>query len=101
MRVANPRQGDFAEPDHEFKGKGFDILGVSLDRTREDWVMAIKEDGLVWNHVSDLKYFNSKAAGDYNINGIPFSILVDPQGIIIAKNLRGANLQNKLREVLK
>ncbi|HRI80298.1 MAG TPA: TlpA disulfide reductase family protein [Cyclobacteriaceae bacterium] len=86
---------------HEFKNKGFDILGVSLDKTKEDWVKAIQEDGLVWNHVSDLKYFNSKAAGDYNINGIPFSILVDPKGIIVAKNLRGPSLQNKLREVLK
>ncbi len=85
---------------HQFKGKGFDILGVSLDRTREDWVKAIKDDGLVWNHVSDLKYFESKAAADYNVNGIPFSILIDPKGIIVAKNLRGSNLQKKLAEVL-
>jgi peroxiredoxin len=86
---------------NEFKGKGFDILGVSLDRTKEDWVRAIKEDGLAWTHVSDLKYFDSKAARDYNISGIPFSILVDPKGIIVAKNLRGSALQKKLAEVLK
>ena len=86
---------------NQFKGKGFDILGVSLDRTKEDWLRAIQEDGLVWNHVSDLKYFDSQAAKDYNINGIPFSILVDPNGIIIAKNLRGTGLQKKLMEVLK
>jgi peroxiredoxin len=85
----------------QFKGKGFDILGVSLDRTKEDWVKAIKEDGLTWNHVSDLKYFQSQAAQDYNISGIPFSILVDPKGIIVAKNLRGSALQKKLAEVLK
>ena len=85
---------------HQFKNKGFDILGVSLDRTREDWVQAIQEDGLVWNHVSDLKYFDSQAAKDYNINGIPFSILIDPKGIIVAKNLRGSQLQKKLEEVL-
>lgn len=83
-----------------FKGKNFDILGVSLDRNREDWVRAIEEDGLTWNHVSDLKYFESKAALDYNINGIPFSILVDPSGVIIAKNLRGTELHRKLAEVL-
>ncbi|CAN5530646.1 TlpA disulfide reductase family protein [soil metagenome] len=86
---------------HQFKGKKFDILSVSLDRTREDWLKAIAEDGLVWNHVSDLKYFESQAARDYNINAIPFSILVDPNGIIIAKNLRGDGLQKKLAEVLK
>lgn len=85
---------------HQFKDKGFDILGVSLDRTREDWMKAIQEDGLVWNHVSDLKYFDSQAARDYNITGIPFSILVDPAGIIVAKNLRGPALQKKLSEVL-
>lgn len=84
---------------HAFKDKGFEVFGVSLDRTKEDWVQAIKDDGLVWTHVSDLKYFDSQAAHDYNINAIPFSILVDPQGKIIAKNLRGAQLEKKLGEV--
>ncbi|MDZ4715184.1 MAG: redoxin domain-containing protein [Cytophagales bacterium] len=84
-----------------FKNKSFDILSVSLDRTKADWLQGIQEDGLVWNHVSDLKYFDSQAARDYNINGIPFSILVDPQGIIIAKNLRGKELHEKLAAVLK
>ena len=86
---------------NKFKGKAFDILGVSLDRNKADWLQGIQEDGLVWNHVSDLKYFESQAARDYNINGIPFSILVDPNGIIIAKNLRGTELHKKLEEVLK
>ena len=86
---------------HQFKDRGFEILGVSLDRTKEDWLKAIQEDGLAWNHVSDLKYFDSKAAKDYNINGIPFSILVDPNGVIVAKNLRGRALERKLEEVLK
>ena len=85
---------------NQFKGKNFDILGVSLDRTKADWLQAIQEDGLVWNHVSDLKYFESRAAQDYNINGIPFSILVDPSGKIIAKNLRGSELQKTLESVL-
>ena len=85
---------------HKFKDKGFEVFGVSLDRTKEDWLQAIQQDGLVWTHVSDLKYFQSQAAADYNINAIPFSILVDPQGVIIAKNLRGAALEKKLEEVL-
>lgn len=85
---------------NQFKDKGFDILSVSLDRTKEDWVKAIQDDGLTWNHVSDLKFFDSQAAKDYNINAIPFSILIDPKGIIIAKNLRGVDLQKKLDEVL-
>ena len=85
---------------HEFKDKGFEVFGVSLDRTKEDWVKAIAEDGLVWTQVSDLKYFESQAAKDYNINAIPFSVLIDQQGKIIAKDLRGAALEKKLAEVM-
>ncbi len=84
----------------KYKDKGFEVYGVSLDRNKEDWVQAIQEDGLTWTQVSDLKYFESKAAADYNISAIPFSILVDPQGKIIAKNLRGPALNKKLEEVL-
>jgi peroxiredoxin len=84
---------------HKFKDKGFEVFGVSLDRTKADWMQAIAEDGLAWTHVSDLKYFDSRAASDYNISAIPFSILVDPNGKIIAKNLRGAALEKKLEEV--
>lgn len=83
-----------------FKDKGFEVFGVSLDRNKEDWVKAIAEDGLTWTHVSDLKYFESQAAKDYNINAIPFSILLDKSGKIIAKNLRGAALEKKLEEVI-
>ncbi len=83
-----------------FKNKGFEVYGVSLDRTKEDWVRAIAEDGLTWTHVSDLRYFDSQAARDYNINAIPFSILLDPNGVILAKNLRGPGLEKKLEEVL-
>ncbi len=83
-----------------FKSKGFEVYGVSLDRNKEDWVKAIAEDGLTWTHVSDLKYFDCQAAKDYNINAIPFSILLDKTGKIIAKNLRGAALEQKLEEVL-
>lgn len=82
-----------------YKDKGFTVFGVSLDRTKEDWVQAIQEDGLTWTHVSDLKYFQSEAAQTYNISFIPFSLLIDPQGKIIAKNLRGADLDRKLEEI--
>jgi peroxiredoxin len=83
----------------KYKNPRFEILGVSLDRSKQDWLQAIAEDNLTWKHVSDLKYFSSQAAIDYNINAIPFSILVDPNGVIIAKNLRGANLEKKLAEI--
>jgi peroxiredoxin len=86
---------------NKFKGKGFTVFGVSLDRNRPDWVKAIKADGLTWTHVSDLKYFDSKAAEIYNISSIPYSLLLDPNGKIIAKNLRGPALHAKLAEVLK
>jgi len=85
---------------HKFKSKGFEVFSVSLDRTKEDWLQAIKEDGLVWTHVSDLKYFDSQAAKDYNISAIPYSILLDKDGKIVAKNLRGPALERKLEEVL-
>ncbi len=84
---------------HKYKDKGFDVYGVSLDRSKADWVQAIREDGLEWTHVSDLKYFESEAALLYNINAIPFSVLVDPNGIIIGKNLRGKGLERKLSEL--
>jgi peroxiredoxin len=82
-----------------FKDKGFTVFGVSLDRNKADWVQAIQQDGLTWTHVSDLKYFQSEAAVKYNINAIPFSVLVDPNGVIIDKNLRGEELHRKLEEV--
>jgi len=84
-----------------FKDRGFTVFGVSLDRTKEDWVQAIQQDGLTWTHVSDLKYFQSEAALTYNINAIPFSLLLDPNGVIVAKNLRGEELHQKLEEVFK
>lgn len=84
---------------HKFKDKGFTVFGVSLDRKKEDWLKAIEEDKLDWTHVSDLKYWQSEAAKTYNITGIPFSLLLDPDGVIIAKNLRGPALEKKLAEV--
>jgi peroxiredoxin len=85
----------------KFKDKGFTVFGVSLDRTKEDWIKAIQEDGLTWTHVSDLKFWQSDAAKTYNINAIPFSLLLDKNGVIIAKNLRGPALDAKLQELFE
>lgn len=80
--------------------KGFKIFSVSLDANKTDWVNAIKKDGLVWdNHVSDLKYWQSEAAALYNINSIPATFLVDADGTIIAKGLRGSQLTNTLQKL--
>ena len=84
---------------NKYKDKGFTVFGVSLDRSKEDWLKAIQDDGLTWTHVSDLKYWQSEAAKTYNITGIPFSLLLDPNGVIIAKNLRGPALDSKLEEI--
>jgi len=84
----------------EFNKKGFDVFGVSLDRTKEDWVKAIKDDNLTWTHVSDLQYWNSAAAKLYAVNSIPANFLLDENGVIIARNLRGDDLYNKVKEVL-
>ncbi len=85
---------------NKFHDKGFDILGVSFDKNYDDWVAAIDEDSLTWTHVSDLKYWNCAAGELYAIKSIPQNILIGPEGIIIEKNLRGEDLQNKLAELL-
>jgi peroxiredoxin len=85
---------------NKFKDKGFDIYSVSLDQNRENWVRAIRNDGLTWTHVSDLKYWQSAAAQQYGVNAIPATFLLDKNGVIIAKNLRGEELEQKLTEVL-
>ena len=84
----------------EFNQKGFDVLGVSLDRKKEDWVKAIADDNLTWTHVSDLQYFNNTAAKLYFVSSIPSNVLLDKNGIILAKNLRGEALYNKVKELL-
>jgi peroxiredoxin len=85
----------------QFKDKNFTVLGVSLDKDKKDWVKAIKDDGLVWKQISDLKFWNNEAAALYGVEGIPYNVLIDPKGKIIATSLRGANLSDKLNEVLK
>jgi peroxiredoxin len=85
-----------------YKNKNFTVLGVSLDRPdgKEAWIEAIKADGLTWNHVSDLKYFDNAASKMYGVQAIPFNFLVDPTGKIVARNLREDALQAKLAELL-
>lgn len=84
---------------NQYNSKGFEVFGVSLDRSREDWVKAIADDRLTWTQVSDLQYFNSAAAVLYQIQAIPATYLVDPDGKIIAKDLRGPSLEAKLAEL--
>lgn len=86
---------------NQYKNKNFTILGVSLDREKENWLQAIEADKLTWTHVSDLAFWDSKAVQVYKFEGIPFNVLIDPSGTIIAENLRGAALAGKLREVLQ
>lgn len=85
---------------NEFNKKGFDVFGVSLDQTKEDWVKAIADDKLTWTHVSDLKYWDNAAAKLYAVNSIPANFLLDETGTIIARNLREDALYNKVKEVL-
>jgi peroxiredoxin len=85
---------------NEFHKKGFDVFGVSLDQSREDWIKAIADDKLTWTQVSDLQRGNSAAAILYAVNAIPSNFLLDETGTIIARNLRGEELYKKISEVL-
>ncbi|MBW3545870.1 MAG: TlpA family protein disulfide reductase, partial [Bacteroidetes bacterium] len=84
---------------NKYHDKGFEIYGVSLDRSKDDWIKAIEKDGLTWTQVSDLSYFNSEAAQTYGITSIPATVLLDKEGKIIARNLRGQALEDKLEEI--
>jgi peroxiredoxin len=86
---------------NKYKAKNFTVLGVSLDRARDKWLEAIKADKLTWTHVSDLKFWSNAVAVQYKVQSIPQNYLVDPKGIIIAKNLRGEELQTTLASLLK
>jgi peroxiredoxin len=84
-----------------FKNRNFTIVGVSLDKEKENWVDAIKKDNLNWTHMSDLAFWNSKAVDVYGFQGIPYNVLINPEGVIIAESLRGSDLMNRLQEELK
>ncbi len=83
-----------------YKEQGLEILGVSLDRAHAQWTAAINADGLTWHHVSDLKYWDCVAAKDYGVKSIPHTVVIDRNGNIVAKGLRGRDLENKVKEVL-
>ena len=85
----------------QFKDKGYEIIGVSFDRKAEAWKAGVKQLGMTWPQLSDLKYWQSEAAGVYGISAIPANILLDGEGKIIAIDLRGEKLLSKLAEVLK
>lgn len=86
---------------NKYKDKGFTIYSVSLDQSRDSWVKAIRNDNLTWTHVSDLRFWQSAAAQQYGVTGIPKTFLLDKEGKIIAKDLRGPALEQKLEEILK
>lgn len=97
-RIENP---NVVAAYNQFKNKNFTILSVSLDQEKENWINAINADHLAWTHVSDLQYWNNTVARQYHVQSIPQNFLVDPNGIIIAKNLRGEDLVQKLQQLLK
>lgn len=85
----------------EYHDDGFTVFSVSLDKTKANWLAAIEQDGLVWdNHVSELAFWQTKAIKPYGVNSIPATFLLDPNGIIIANNLRGYTLERKLSQLL-
>lgn len=96
-RAENPNVVSVYKKYHD---KGLNIVGVSLDRKAEDWKKAIQDDGLTWNHVSHVQYFNDPVARLYNVDAIPAAFLLDENGIIVAKNLRGPALEAKVAELL-
>ena len=95
-RIENP---NVVKMYKSYSDKNFEIFGVSLDRTHDKWVQAIEQDGLEWTHVSDLQFWQSAAAQLYNVKSIPFTVLIDPDGKVIATKLRGPALEKKLEEI--
>ena len=84
-----------------YHDKGFEIVGLSFDREKEPWVAAITEWEMPWIHLSDLKYWKSVASDVYEVNSIPDNLLIDPEGTVVARGLRGSDLEAKLAEVIK
>ncbi|WP_281540313.1 TlpA disulfide reductase family protein [Maribacter aestuarii] len=85
---------------NKYHDKGLNVIGVSLDRTAEAWKKAIADDGLEWNHISNVAYFDDQIAKLYNVDAIPAAFLLDENGVIVAKNLRGPALEEKVAELL-
>ncbi len=85
----------------KYHGKGFDIVGISFDREKDPWVKAIKEWDMPWIHLSDLQYWKNAASGLYSVNSIPDNLLIDPEGTVVARGLRGNALDERLAEIFK
>ncbi|WP_332737219.1 TlpA disulfide reductase family protein [Flavihumibacter sp.] len=85
---------------NRFRDKNFTVLGISLDRDKKKWLQAIEADKLKWTQLSDLKFWQNAVAVQYKVQSIPQNLLIDPKGIIVAKNLRGTDLHDKLCELL-
>lgn len=85
----------------EYKDKNFTILGISLDQDKAKWQKAIADDELTWTHVSDLKYWDSEIPALYGVRGIPANVLLDPDGVIIARNVTGEALHQTLQDAIK
>lgn len=83
-----------------YKNKGFDVFAVSLDQTKEAWLQGIADDQLPWTQTSDLKYWHSAPAALYGVRAIPSNFLIDKNGVIVAKNLTGEALDDKLAELM-
>ncbi|RYY68578.1 MAG: AhpC/TSA family protein [Chitinophagaceae bacterium] len=86
---------------NKFKDRNFTVFGVSLDKTKDKWLEAVKADNLTWLHVSDLQGWGNAVAQQYGITSIPQNFLVDPNGNVVAKNLRGPALEQKLASLIK
>ncbi|RYX91444.1 TlpA family protein disulfide reductase [bacterium] len=95
-RNENPKVVDAYQ---KYKANGFEILAVSLDSSKEAWIKAIKDDGLTWYHVSDLGGWNSEVSTTFKIKSVPANFLIDKDGVVIAKNLKGDELTKKLAEI--
>ncbi|MEC4113890.1 TlpA disulfide reductase family protein [Myroides pelagicus] len=97
-RIENP---NVVKLYNEYHDKGLNIIGVSLDSERENWLEAIEKDELTWNHISNLESWKDPIAKEYEVRGIPATFLLDENGVVIAKNLRGKKLRAKVAEILK
>jgi thiol-disulfide isomerase/thioredoxin len=96
-RVENP---NLVRLYNKHKDNGLQIVGVSLDRTKPQWVQAIADDGLIWEHVSNLQFWNDPIAKLYQVSAIPATFILDENGVILTRDLRGPMLEQKIEELL-
>lgn len=84
---------------NKYKDRNFTVLGISLDKSKDNWIKAVNDDGLTWTQLSDLKFWSNAVAQQFGIQSIPQNYLIDPNGIVIGKNLRGSDLEAKLESI--